>query len=268
LAVPGSAAAVSTPLELGTDNAADATTRLKGPAGGVVFGIATATMPAFELGAETVAIGTDAFGGPALSVVSVNQDDSLGIGVSVPGNVADNGSAVGISVDAGSDGVRAEQHYESGAGVVGISNGSQAAGVEGLAHGYYGVGASGWSGGAGGIGVVGSGSGTAAGGLFQSEHGPALQVSGPAQFTRSGRALVPANHSYVDITVPGGLTTGTSMVIATIQAYRSGVAVSGVRLNYPSAGKARIYLTKVASTTATTPVGWIVLDAFVPQPTG
>jgi len=32
-----------------------------------------------------------------------------------------------------------------------------------------------------------------------------------------------------------------------------------VRINYPTAGKARIQLNKVASTTATTPVGWIVI---------
>jgi hypothetical protein len=51
------------------------------------------------------------------------------------------------------------------------------------------------------------------------------------------------------------------MLMATIQTYRSGiaVAVAGVRLNYPSAGKARIYLTRVPSTTSTTPIGWLVI---------
>jgi hypothetical protein len=63
----------------------------------------------------------------------------------------------------------------------------------------------------------------------------------------------------VDVTVPGGLSTTTSSLLATIQTYRGGVAVSGVRLNYPSAGKARIYLTKIASATATTPIGWFVI---------
>jgi hypothetical protein len=50
-------------------------------------------------------------------------------------------------------------------------------------------------------------------------------------------------------------------VLATIQTYRSGVtvAVSGVRLNYPSTGKARIYLTKIASSTSSTPVAWFVV---------
>jgi hypothetical protein len=63
----------------------------------------------------------------------------------------------------------------------------------------------------------------------------------------------------VDITVPGGLSTTTSSVLATIQTYRSGVSVGCVRLNYPTTGKARIYLTKIASTTASTPVGWFVI---------
>ena len=60
--------------------------------------------------------------------------------------------------------------------------------------------------------------------------------------------------------MPGGLSASKSSVVATIQTYRPGVAIAGVRLNYPSTGKARIYLTKVASATATTPVGWLVLD--------
>ena len=77
--------------------------------------------------------------------------------------------------------------------------------------------------------------------------------------TRSGRATVSKGRSYVDITVTGGLTS-RSVVIATLQSYRPGVAVAAVRKNYPSAGKARIYLTRVASTTANTYVGWFVAE--------
>ena len=40
----------------------------------------------------------------------------------------------------------------------------------------------------------------------------------------------------------------------------SGVSIAAVRTNYPVAGKARIYLTKVASTTASTSVGWFVAE--------
>jgi hypothetical protein len=38
-----------------------------------------------------------------------------------------------------------------------------------------------------------------------------------------------------------------------------GVYVAAVRPNYPVTGKARIYLNKVASTTASTAVGWLVV---------
>ena len=89
--------------------------------------------------------------------------------------------------------------------------------------------------------------------------GTALQVAGRATFSRSGRATVLKGKSYVDIVVAGGLTSH-SMVHATLQVYRTGVAVAAARINYPSAGKARIYLTKVASTTASTSVGWFVAE--------
>jgi len=89
-------------------------------------------------------------------------------------------------------------------------------------------------------------------------NGTALQVAGRAAFSRSGKAVVPANASYVDIT-PGGGLTGATGIVATLQANRSGVWVRAVRLNYPSTGQARIYLNKVASTTLTTGVAWFVL---------
>jgi hypothetical protein len=88
--------------------------------------------------------------------------------------------------------------------------------------------------------------------------GTALQVDGKARFGRSGVATLAKGRSYVAVTVAGGLTN-SSIVLAVIQVDRPGVAVSGVRRNYPSAGKARIYLTKVASTTTTTPIGWFVI---------
>jgi hypothetical protein len=63
----------------------------------------------------------------------------------------------------------------------------------------------------------------------------------------------------VDVTVPGGLAAN-SVVHATLQTYRAGVSIAAVRTNYPSTGKARIYLTKVASTSAATSVGWFVAE--------
>jgi hypothetical protein len=112
---------------------------------------------------------------------------------------------------------------------------------------------------AGGSTAVAASSGSGVGGQFSSSTGNALAVAGKARFSRSGRATVLAGRSYVDITVAGGLTSH-SMVHATLQTYRGGVAVAAVRINYPSPGKARIYLTKVASSTASTYVGWFVAE--------
>lgn len=95
--------------------------------------------------------------------------------------------------------------------------------------------------------------------LAITDSGTALEVTGRTRFSRSGKATVPKNQNYVDITVSGGFGTH-SVVHATIQTYRSGVAVAAVRKDYPSAGKARIYLTKVASTTGNTYVGWLVTE--------
>ena len=95
--------------------------------------------------------------------------------------------------------------------------------------------------------------------LGLSWYGTALQVAGKAKFSRSGKATVLKGKSYADITVAGGLTTH-SVIHATLQTYRTGVAIAAVRINYPSTGKARIYLTKVASTTASTYVGWFVAE--------
>ena len=52
------------------------------------------------------------------------------------------------------------------------------------------------------------------GGRFRG--GAALGVFGTASFSRSGKALVPAKRSYVEVTVPGGLHA-TSIVLATIE---------------------------------------------------
>jgi hypothetical protein len=88
--------------------------------------------------------------------------------------------------------------------------------------------------------------------------GKALDVAGRAVFSRSGRVNVPANAKYVDVTVPGGLPSGSS-VLATLQYKRGQVHVLAARPNYPALGKCRIYLSDVASTTASTPLAWFVL---------
>ena len=88
--------------------------------------------------------------------------------------------------------------------------------------------------------------------------GVALDVAGRAVFSRSGRASLAANAKYVDVTVPGGLDSNAN-VLATLQIKRAKVHVLAARPNYPSAGKVRIYVSDVASTTEATPIAWFVL---------
>ena len=86
----------------------------------------------------------------------------------------------------------------------------------------------------------------------------ALSVNGSAKFTRSGRTLVPAGRSYVDVTVPGGLRS-SSLVLATLMLNRTGVFVQSAVPN-AATGKVRIYLNRVASSSSSTPVAWFVLN--------
>jgi hypothetical protein len=93
----------------------------------------------------------------------------------------------------------------------------------------------------------------------ESKTGVALDVIGKARFSRSGRATIGAGKRYVDVSLAskGGLG-GTPLLFATLRTYRSGVYVAGVRPNYPSTGKFRIYLNKALS--AATYVSWMVLN--------
>ena len=174
-------------------------------------------------------------------------------------------SSVGIfGTSYAGDGVLGMSHGGTGVsgisttknGVVGSSTSATDSGVWGSnTGGGYGV--AGSSNGATTAGVWGGNSGSGIGVRATSPSGHALQVEGKAAFSRSGRASVAANRSYADVSVPGGLGPSAN-ILATLQARRSGVYVTACRPNYPTAGKARIYLNKVASTTASTPVAWFV----------
>ncbi len=136
-----------------------------------------------------------------------------------------------------------------GLGLLGQSDVGGGVRGEGTTYGVHGEGA---------IGVEGE-TGSGVGVKAIASTGIALQVAGKAKFSRSGQVNVGAGKTYVDVTVLGGLASGT-VVVATLQTYRSGVAVAAVRKNYPSTGKIRIYLTKVASTTSSTAVGWFAAE--------
>jgi hypothetical protein len=150
---------------------------------------------------------------------------------------------------------------DSQSGFAVIARSENGSGVEG--QGPNGLGVSGL----GQVGVVGEGtesgvrglSGDGIGVFATSGTGLALHVEGKVGLTRSGRIWFLAGKTSVDVTIPGGITSRT-IVLATLQRHRAGVAIAGVNLNEPTAGKARIYLTKVASTTTTTPVAWIATE--------
>ena len=85
--------------------------------------------------------------------------------------------------------------------------------------------------------------------------GVALAVSGRATFSRSGKVNIGAASTSVDVTVPGGIASN-AMAFAAMQYYRSGVYVAAARINYPTAGKLRIYLNKAPG--STTALAWFV----------
>ena len=81
----------------------------------------------------------------------------------------------------------------------------------------------------------------------------ALNVTGKAKFSRSGRTSVAANTSSRKITMTG--VTTASYIIATLQTRRTGVYVAAV---VPAAGYFTIYLNKAV--TSTTYVGYLVIN--------
>ena len=93
------------------------------------------------------------------------------------------------------------------------------------------------------VGVYARGDGTAV----------ALKVQGKATFSRSGRSYVTAAHSTRVVTLAG--VTTSSLVIVTLQTYRSGVYVAAA---VPAAGKFTVYLSKAV--TATTYFAYFILN--------
>jgi hypothetical protein len=189
-------------------------------------------------------------------------------------------SAFGVYGYTESKGTAIEGRSTEGIGVVGVVSPSEVVGIPwGTGVGGYGpkIGVSGSGPGTGvaGYGAIGvSGASSAVGGFgvvgdavkgvairAVSSEGTALKVEGKARFNRSGRVSVVKNRAYVDVdlTAMGGLS-GTSLCFANLAYPRSGVYVRAVRPNYPATGKMRIYLNKVASTTRSTPLSWLVLE--------
>jgi hypothetical protein len=171
-----------------------------------------------------------------------------------PGVAGISAGVYGYSGVAGAAGVAADGDVGvSAGGFIGVF-GVGAPGMVGLGDGLgppgqYGTGIYGYSGSGAppeppdNIGVYARGDGTAIG----------LKVQGKAQFSRSGRTYVSAGHATRAVTYAG--VTTSSLVIATLQTYRTGVFIAAA---VPSAGKFTIYLNKAVS--GTTYVAFFIIN--------
>jgi len=169
---------------------------------------------------------------------------NTGGGVGAYGRAEPNGVGVVGSCGAGEAvafagiGVAGHTTRAGGYGVYGLAQADGANGVTGIATKT-------------GVGVLAQGQPT----------GTALRVEGKARFTRSGKASLAANKTSVDLDLGslGGISSA-SLCFANLAIYKSGVWVTAVRPNWPTAGKMRIYINKVASTTSSTAISWLVLE--------
>ncbi len=140
----------------------------------------------------------------------------------------------------------------SGAAVEGDSNGA-GPGVFGFSEGT-GPGVRGASVGSN-PGVEGQSSGTGPGVLALNDgSGSALEVQGPATFSRSGLATISARKTSVTVSFPG--VTPTSMVLATMQTVAKGIAVAAA---VPAADSFTLKLTKKPKTDVV--VAWFVMGS-------
>lgn len=167
-------------------------------------------------------------GSVASGVYGSNSSDGYGV-------AGRTGSALraGTLGDNTGSGPGVQGESAAGTGVLGISHGAAAPGVSGDATASNGIG----------VNAMASGGGTA------------LSVVGKAKFSRSGTVTIPAGATRV--TKTGVMLNTASFVLATLQAYRAGIAVAAVVPN-AAAGSFTIYLTKAV--TSSTRVAWFVVN--------
>ena len=218
------AAANGDPLLIGTANAGTAPTTLDN---------ATDGSTGFKVTAVGAAAAVESFssGAAAVYAYSMNGDNVVPIA-----NTNFTG-VYGFSPTGGEVGI--------GAGVWGDS---EDWGVYG--SGFIGV----WGYGA--VGIVGEAAGTSSPGIVAlgaTITSPALEVQGKVKFSRSGRKLIGAGKSSVNIALPG--TTTASKVFAVLATNRSGRYVRAV---VPATGQFSIYLN--TSVTSNSYISWFILD--------
>jgi hypothetical protein len=179
--------------------------------------------------------------GPGAGVLGTDNGTGTGHGVfgeltnPLNPNAAVYGSTAGpgAAVEGDSNGI--------GPGVFGFSEGS-GPGVRGASVGSK-------------AGVEGQSSGTGAGVLALNDgSGPALEVQGPATFSRSGLVTIEAKNKSATVSFPG--VTEKSMVFVTLQTAAKGIAVVAA---VPAADSFTVKLTKAPK--AAVVVAWFVLGS-------
>lgn len=257
IARPAPASATVTAMSTGQVNTADAITGLVFDTTGNVFHVSSVVPTGPVAGATFTVIGDT---GTAVSVseaasagwginLSAPGTDAIGIGIAATG-----ANAKGMQVDGGAIGIQVSGQTTGGTGLDASAFGDGSVGV--IGYGATGVLGEGQGGIATSVGVRGKAT-TGTGGLFEATTGTAIQAIGKVKLSRSGTASIGAGKTSVDVSVPGGTTSG-SMGYAVLRQYRSGVYVAAV-YRVSSTGKLRIRLNKVASSTSSTSVAWFVL---------
>jgi hypothetical protein len=189
--------------------------------------------PATAADDDTVLVGHSYTASSPTSISNEGATAIVGTSVTGVGIFAQSKSLPGDTAFQGKIGVRAQAFHDTGSiGVLAETTSGQA--VRGVAM-TSGV-----------------------GGYFTSATGTALEVAGKAKLSRSGKARIAPGAASVYVTVPGGLS-GTPLAFANLLSYRSGVHVAAVSVS-ASTGKIRIRLNKVASSSASTYVAWMVLS--------
>jgi hypothetical protein len=173
----------------------------------------------------------------------LGTDNGTGLGYGVVGELTNPGNtrAAVFGTTAGTGAAVEGDSNGAGPGVFGFSEGS-GPGVRGSSVGPN-------------PGVEGQSSGTGPGVLALNDgSGPALEVQGPATFSRSGLARIAAKKTSVRVSFPG--VTPTSMVLATVQTIAKGV---GVAAAVPEADSFVLKLTKAPKIDVV--VAWFVLGS-------
>ncbi len=179
--------------------------------------------------------------GPGPGVLGT--DNGTGTGYAVFGELSNprNPRAAVYGTTAGTGAAVEGDSNGAGPGVFGFSEGT-GPGVRGASVGRN-------------PGVEGQSSGTGPGVLALNDgSGPALEVQGPATFSRSGVVTVAARKKSVTVSFPG--VTPTSMVLATLQTVAKGVAVASA---VPAVDSFILKLTRAPKTDVV--VAWFVLGS-------